>query len=66
MPMLFNSTDTAYTLPDEEGEFEIGGLKPGTYSLRFNPAANYRDTLLTGIIVKAGEETELRKIELKQ
>ena len=66
MPMLFNSTDTAYALPDEEGEFEIGGLKPGTYSLRFNPAANYRDTLLTGIIVKAGEETELRKIELKQ
>lgn len=65
MPMLFNSTDTAYAMPDDDGEFEMEGVKPGTYSLRFNPAANYRDTLLTGIIVKAGEETELRKIELK-
>ncbi len=66
MPMLFNSTDTAYALPDSDGEFEMEGLKPGTYSLRFNPAANYRDTLLTGIVVKAGQETELKKIVLKQ
>lgn len=65
MPMAYNATDTGYAMPDRDGEFEIHGLKPGTYSLRFNPSGNYRDTVLTGIEVKPGKETELRKIILK-
>jgi hypothetical protein len=67
MPMAFNATDTAYARPDDDdGDFEICGLKPGTYSLRFNPANGYRDTVLTGIVVQPGKETELRKVILKQ
>ena len=66
MPMVYNSTDTAYAVPDNEGEFEICGLKPGTYSVRFNPSNNYRDTVLTGVVVKPGEDTELKKVVLRQ
>lgn len=66
MPMAYNATDTAYALPDDDGEFEICGLKPGTYSLRFNPANGYRDTVLTNIVVNPGKETELRKVVLRQ
>ena len=64
LPMAYNATDTAYALPDSDGEFEFCGLKPGKYSLRFNPSNGYRDTVLTNIIVNAGKETELRKIVL--
>lgn len=64
LPMVYNATDTAYALPDREGDFEFCGLKPGTYSLRFNPANGYRDTVLTNIVVNPGKETELRKIIL--
>ena len=66
LPMIFNATDTAYALPDSDGDFEFCGLKPGTYSLRFNPSNGYRDTVLTNIVVNPGKETELRKIVLKQ
>lgn len=66
MPMAYNATDTAYAMPDRDGEFEICGLKPGTYSLRFNPANGYSDTVLTNIVVNPGKETELRKVILRQ
>jgi hypothetical protein len=66
MPMAYNSNDTSYAKPDSDGEFKICGLKPGIYSLRFNPSNGYKDTILTGILVKAGEEVELRKIILKK
>jgi Domain of unknown function (DUF4382) len=66
MPMAYNATDTGYAKPDEDGEFEIGGLKPGTYNLRFNPENGYKDTVLTGIVVRSGKETELRKIVLQK
>ncbi len=66
MPMAYNATDTAYAMPDDDGEFEMSGLKPGSYSLRFNPENGFRDTVLTGIIVQAGKKTELNKVVLKK
>ena len=66
MPFAFNSTDSSGAKPDDDGEFKICGLKPGVYSLRFNPVNGYRDTIITGIVVRAGQEVELPTITLRR
>lgn len=64
---VFNSTDTAYAIPNrDEGQFKVRGLKPGTYSVFFNGSNGYRDTTINNINVTAGHETELGRITLRQ
>lgn len=63
-PMAFNGTDTAYAKPDEDGEFKICGLKPGTYTVKFNPSNGYIDKTITGVVVTAGGENDLGTITL--
>lgn len=63
----YNSTDTAFARPDDnEGEFKIRGLKPGTYDLFIDGINGYRDTTITQIVVIRGKETELGTILLKK
>ena len=69
--MVYNATDTLYAIPDyddddEEGEFKIRGIRPGTYSVLYDATAPYRDTTLHNIIVEADEDTELPDIRLRQ
>jgi hypothetical protein len=64
LPMAYNSTDTAYAKPDEDGEFKICGLKPGTYTVKFNPSNGYIDKTIDNVVVTAGEEAELGKVVL--
>lgn len=69
--MVFNATDTLYAIPDyddddEEGEFKIKGIRPGTYSVLYDAAAPYRDTTLHNIVVQGNEDTELPDIRLRQ
>lgn len=64
IPMAFNGTDTAYAKPDEDGEFKICGLKPGTYTVKFNPSNGYLDETITGVVVTAGAENDLGTITL--
>ena len=67
LPMAFNGTDIFYAKPDEaDGKFKICGMKPGVYSVKFNPAGGYKDTLITGIVVKANEETEIHDVILQK
>ncbi len=66
MPMAYNNFDSSIAKPDHDGEFKICGLKPGTYSLRFNPANGYKDSIITGIIVLPGKEVDLHTILLKK
>jgi len=63
---VYNSGDTAYAIPDKDGDFKIRGLKEGTYSLFVNASNGYRDTTINNIVVKAGKETELKKITLQK
>lgn len=62
---LFNSTDTAYALPNKDGHFKMRGLKDGTYSLYINASNGFRDTTLTNVKVMAPKETELGTIQLR-
>jgi hypothetical protein len=62
--MAFNSADTAFALPGREGEFEIRGLSPGTYSVLYRAFPPFQDTALTNINVQQGVETKLPVVTL--
>lgn len=61
---LYNGTDTAYALPNREGEFKIRGLKDGTYSLYINASNGYQDTTYNNIVVAAPKNTSVGFIQL--
>ena len=63
---VFNSTDTAYALPNHEGHFKIRGLKDGTYSVFVNASNGYADTTLTNVVVSKTKEAQLGLITLKK
>ena len=64
--MAYNGSDTAYALPEEDGEFKIRGLKPATYSLLYKATLPYRDTVISNINVQAGQEVKLEQVTLHQ
>ncbi len=66
VPMAFNETDTAYAKPEDDGKYKITGLKPGIYSVKFNPSNGYKDSVLTQVIVYADNETKLGAVTLSK
>ena len=63
---VYNSTDTASTTPEDEGEYEIEGLRQGNYSITFKGTAGYKDTTISNIQVQNGKETHVPTITLHQ
>lgn len=63
---VFNNTDTAYAMPEEDGEYKIRGLKPATYSVLFKATTPYRDTTVNNVQVTAGQKTTIPLITLHQ
>jgi len=66
--IVFNNSDTAYTIPEDEGEFEVRGLSEGSYSVLFKSVSltPYKDTTLLNVQVQNGMETKLPTITLHQ
>ncbi len=64
--MVFNSADTAYAIPEDEGEFKVRGLSEGNYSVLYMATAPYQDATLLNIQVQKGMETKLPTITLHQ
>jgi Domain of unknown function (DUF4382) len=64
--MVFNNTDTAFAIPEDEGDFKVRALSAGTYSVLYKAASPYKDTTLLNIQVQAGMETKLPVITLHQ
>lgn len=65
--MAINGTDTATAKPEREGEFKIVGLKAGTYQVFIDATSNnYKDTVLTNVVVRHNEDTKLGTIVLRQ
>jgi hypothetical protein len=63
--MAINGTDTITAIPeDDKGEFKIVGLKPGIYDVLFDGQNNYRDTTITGVMVRSNEDTHLPTVIL--
>jgi hypothetical protein len=63
---LFNNTDTAYALPNKEGEFKMRGLKDGMYKLFVKASNGYRDTTINNVVVVQPKTTSVGVIELKK
>ncbi len=63
---LFNNKDTAYALPNKEGEFKMRGLKNGTYKLFVKAFSGYRDTTINNVVVLSPKTTSIGVIELKK
>lgn len=63
---VFNSTDTAFAIPEKEGEFKIRGLKPATYSVLYKAVSPFKDTTITDVQVVAGRTTALHPVTLHQ
>jgi len=61
---VYNDKDTAYALPNREGQFKVRGLDDGDYNVFFNASNGYKDTTISNVSVSAGMEVKLGKIEL--
>lgn len=61
---VFNATDTAYAIPEDEGYFKVRGLNPGTYTVFVNTSNGYKDTTISNVSVTVGQETNIGKITL--
>ncbi len=59
-----NGIDTATAIPESDGEFKIVGLNPGTYTVIYDGNNGYRDTTISNIVVRKGEDTHLNSITL--
>lgn len=60
-------TDTTMAIPeDDNGEFKIMGLAPGTYKVLIDGQNNYNDTLINNVVVRNREDTHLPVITLHQ
>lgn len=59
-------SDTATAIPDSDGEFKIVGLDAGTYTVLFDGNNGYRDTVISNVVVRTGEDTHLPAITLRQ
>jgi len=47
-----------------DGSFTVSVLPAGTYSVAFHPAAGFRDTTLTGVLVTSGHTTSVGNVQL--
>jgi len=65
--LVIAGTDTVGTLADPlTGNFTVGGLAAGSYSVKFAPVTGYKDSTITNVNVVLGQNTNLGVITLKQ
>lgn len=60
-----SATDT-FSTDISSGAFEIGNVKPGTYSITIEGKAPYKNASKEGVEVKEGEVTDIGEIKLEQ
>ena len=61
-----NAADSATAIPENDGEYEIHGLRQGAYSITFRGSAGYRDSTITNVQVRNGQKTHIANITLHQ
>jgi hypothetical protein len=61
---LANGDTAARTVTGQDGSFVLSLLGAGSYDVRFDPPAGWRDTTRAGIGVTAGERTDIGTTEL--
>ncbi len=61
---IYNTTDSASAIPENNGEYKIRGLREGTYKIKFSGSNGYLDTTISNIEVKKNKETTIPTITL--
>ena len=61
---VYNSSDTAIAIPENDGTYKVRGLKEGAYKILFKGFNGYRDTTLQNIQIKNGDENIIQTITL--
>jgi hypothetical protein len=61
---IFNATDSAFAIPENDGEYKIRGLKTGIYKIKFFGHNGYFDTTISNINVQRDRETQVQTITL--
>jgi Domain of unknown function (DUF4382) len=59
-----SGTDTLIAIPEHDGEFKIRGIRSSTVNLIITPSNGYRDSVITNIPIRRGDETEIGTIVL--
>ena len=63
--MAIRGSDTTVAIPDDDdGEFKIVGLSAATYNIFIDGNNGYRDTTISNVVVRTGEDTHLPTITL--
>jgi hypothetical protein len=62
--MAYNATDTAYAISADDGEFQMQGVKPGTYSVLYKATSPYQDTTINNVLVQIRSEIKLPTVIL--
>jgi len=60
-----NAETLQTTSPGADGRFTLANLLAGTYAVQIHPAASFRDTTLSGIVVTAGQTTDVGDVRLQ-
>ena len=60
-----NSQDVGNAIPEKSGEYEIEGLREGTYAVTFHSFNGYRDTTITNVVIHSGTKVVLPNITLR-
>lgn len=62
----YNAADSATAIAGTDGEYKIRGLKEGTYKLNMKGTNGYKDTTITNVQVRNGQETKVNTVTLHQ
>ncbi|WP_132221788.1 DUF4382 domain-containing protein [Albibacterium bauzanense] len=64
--LVIEGADTVGTVVDPlTGQFTVGGLAEGNYSVKFVPVEGYRDSTITDVNVELGQNTSLGIVTLE-
>jgi hypothetical protein len=63
---IYSGTDTAYALPNKNGQFKVRGLASGTYSMFVNTSNGYKDTTINNITISGHNNVNVGVIQLHQ
>ena len=61
---IYNTSDSANAIPEDDGSYKIRGLKEGWYNIHFKGFNGYRDTTLQNVQIKNGDENIIQTITL--
>jgi hypothetical protein len=62
--VAYNSKDTLYSIPNDDGKYQFRGVTAGTYSLHFKGTGGFRDTTINHIVVDSMKVVEEPTITL--